>query len=147
MSLSPVNNLPGKEAATSIIRRGADFMFHVADSSGQGVIQAAKENGIYALGAVQDQNSFAPETVLTSFVLDTNKAYDNAVKLVRDDNFTGGIFRPGIELRMNSTGDGVVYIAPFHDLDGAVPNYVKQDLKDLINQILEGNVVVPERLG
>ena len=56
------NSARGKEAATSIIRQGADFMFHVADSSGQGVIQAAHESGIYALGAVQDQNHLAPDT-------------------------------------------------------------------------------------
>src|SRR5919199_4478814 len=48
------NPARGKEAATSIIRQGADFMFHVADSSGQGVIQAANESRLYALGAVQD---------------------------------------------------------------------------------------------
>ena len=136
----------GKEAATSIIRRGADIMFHVADSSGHGVIDAAKENGIYALGAVQDQNHLAPDTILTSFVLDTDKAYEDAVTMVTNGNFTGVILRPGIELGSGSDGQGIIYLAPFHGLEGEIPDSVKERLKDLTSKILDGIIVVPERL-
>ena len=137
----------GKEAATSIIRGGADIMFHVADSSGHGVIDAAKEKGIYALGAVQDQNHLAPDTILTSFVLDTDKAYENAVTMVTNGNFTGTILRPGIELDAGSEGQGIVYLAPFHGLDDKIPDSVKERLKDLTSKIMDGTIVVPERLG
>jgi basic membrane protein A and related proteins len=67
------NPAKGKEAAISQINAGADFLLHVADTSGHGVIQAAKEAGIYAFGAVSDQNKLAPDTVLTSFVLKGTK--------------------------------------------------------------------------
>jgi basic membrane protein A and related proteins len=140
------NPARGKEAATSIIRQGADFMFHVADSSGQGVIQAADESGIYALGAVQDQNHLAPDTVLSSFVLDIDKAYDSAVKMVRDGNFTGKIFRPGIELQRGYDGQGIVYLAPFHGLESRVPESVQERLNKLTNEILQDKIEVPERL-
>jgi len=136
----------GREAATSIIRQGADFMFHVADSSGQGVIQASDESGIYALGAVQDQNHLAPDTVLSSFVLDVDKAYDSAVKMVMDGNFTGKIFRPGIELQRGSDGQGIVYLAPFHGLESRVPESVQERLTRLTNEILQEKIEVPERL-
>jgi len=136
----------GKEAGTSIIKRGADIIFHVADSSGQGVIQAARENGAYALGAVQDQNHLAPDTVLTSLVLDTDKGYDNAVKMLKDGDFTGDIFRPGIEVQKASSGPGIVYLAPFHGLESHIPGDVKQQLKDLTSKILDGKIIVPERL-
>jgi basic membrane protein A len=136
----------GKEAATSIIKQRADFLFHVADSSGQGVIQAARENGIYALGAVQDQNQLAPNTILTSFVLDVDKAYDSAVRMVVDGNFTGKIFRPGIERESGSGGEGVVYLAPFHGLDSKVPVTIKERVNDLTSNILDGKILVPERL-
>ena len=140
------NPARGREAATSIIRQGADFMFHVADSSGQGVIQASHDSGIYALGAVQDQNHLAPDTVLSSFVLDVDKAYDSAVKMVKDGNFTGKIFRPGIELQRGSDGEGIVYLAPFHGLETRVPESVQERLSELTNDILEEKIQVPERL-
>ena len=140
------NPARGKEAATSIIRQGADFMFHVADSSGQGVIQAAHESGIYALGAVQDQNHLAPDTVLTSFVLDVDKAYDSATKMVMDGTFTGKIYTPGIKLQRGYEGQGIVYLAPFHGLESAVPETVQERLNKLTNEILQNKIEVPERL-
>jgi basic membrane protein A and related proteins len=140
------NPARGREAATSIIRQGADFMFHVADSSGQGVIQASDESGIYALGAVQDQNHLAPDTVLSSFVLDVDKAYDSAVRMVMNGNFTGEIFRPGIELERGSDGQGIVYLAPFHGLESRVTESVKERLTKLTIEILHEKIEVPERL-
>jgi basic membrane protein A len=135
----------GKEAATSIIRQNVDVIFHVADSSGQGVIESAKENGVYALGAVQDQNSQAPDTVLTSFVLDVDKAYNQAVNSTLEGSFRGDISKPGIEAEKGAAGDGIVYLASFHDLDSEVPTSVKSKLQQFTNDLLEGRIVVPER--
>ena len=67
----------------SQINKGADLLLHVADTSGHGVIQAAKEKGVYAFGAVSDQNILAPNTVLSSFVLDVVKAFDQADRMVQ----------------------------------------------------------------
>jgi basic membrane protein A len=141
------NPAKGKEAATSLIReQNADIIFHVADSSGRGVIEAAKESDVYALGAVQDQNSLAPETVLSSFVLDVDKAYDNAVRSILNGTFDGVISKPGIEAHKGAPGDGVVFLAPFHSLDDQVPDSVKSRLSSLTSDLLEERLVVPERL-
>lgn len=35
--------------------------------------------------------------VLASFVLDVSKAFDQAIKMVQDGNFSGQIFKPGLE--------------------------------------------------
>lgn len=140
------NPAKGKEAATSIIRQNVDVIFHVADSSGQGVIESAKENGAYALGAVQDQNSLAPGTVLSSFVLDVNKAYSQAVNATLEGSFKGEIQKPGIEAGEGAAGDGIVYLASFHNLDGKVPASVKARLQELTDDLLAGKIVVPERI-
>jgi basic membrane protein A len=140
------NPAKGKEAATSIIRQNADVIFHVADTSGQGVIESAKENGVYALGAVQDQNSLAPDTVLSSFVLDVDKAYNQAVNSTLEGSLKGEIRKPGIETEKSAAGDGIVYIASFHDLDSEVPESAKSKLQELTNSLLNGGIVVPERL-
>jgi basic membrane protein A len=139
------NPAKGKEAAISQINAGADFLLHVADTSGQGVIEAAKEKGIYAFGAVSDQNKLAPETVLTSFVLDVDKAYDQAVKMVQAGNFKGEIFKPGLEIAKGGVGDGIVYLAPFYGLENKVPEDVKVRLNQLTHDIINKKIIVPER--
>lgn len=91
------------------------YLWHAADTSGQGVIQAAKEKGVYAFGAVSDQNKLAPDTVVMSFVLDPVKVYYSVFKMINMNNFTGTIFTLGLESSKNSTTeDGIIYIAPFH---------------------------------
>jgi len=62
------NPLKGKKIAKEMIKKGIDVIFHASDRTGKGVIQAAKENGIYAIGVDANQNHEAPGTVLTSMV-------------------------------------------------------------------------------
>jgi basic membrane protein A and related proteins len=135
----------GKEAGVSLINNGADFLFHVADLSGQGVIQAAKDKGIYALGVVADQHNLAPDTVLTSFVLDMEKAFDQAINAVQNGNFSGQLYKPGLESGKGAAGDGIVFVAPFHNLDSEVPADVKQRLNQIVQDIINDKIVVPER--
>ena len=135
----------GKQAALAQIFFDADFILHVADTSGKGVIQAAKEKGIYAFGAVSDQHHLAPETVLTSFVLDVDKAFDQIVRTVVENRFEGKLYKPGLEVSKGAPGEGIVYLAPFHNLEGRVPEDVKQRLNQLTQDIINGTIVVPEK--
>jgi basic membrane protein A len=140
------NPAKGKEAGLAQINNGADFLFHVADTSGHGVIQAAKERGVYAFGAVADQSGLAPDTVLTSFVLDIDKAFDQALQMVAQDNFEGKIFKPGIEASKGASGDGIVYLAPFGALEDQVPDDVKSRLQQLTQDVIDKKILVPERI-
>jgi basic membrane protein A len=135
----------GRQAALVQIFSGADFILHVADTSGHGVIEAAKERGLFAFGAVSDQNALAPDTVLTSFVLDMDKAFDQIVRTVVENRFEGKIYKPGLEVSKGAPGEGIVYLAPFHNLEGRVPEDVKQRLNQLTQDIINGTIVVPER--
>ena len=80
----------GKELAFTQFNQGADVVYHASGACGIGVIKAAKEEGLYAIGVDSPQNSLAPEHVLTSMV----KRIDNAVyKIVKehyDGNFKAG---------------------------------------------------------
>ena len=135
----------GKEAALSQINSGADFLLQVADTSGAGVIEAAKEKKIFAFGSVSDQYKLAPNTVLTSFVLDEEKAFDQAIKMIQNSNFTGTIFKPGLEPHKGAPGDGIVYLAPFYDLKNMVPDNVETKLNTLKEGIITKKIVIPER--
>ena len=135
----------GKKAALTLIDKNADVLLQVADTSGNGVIRAAKENGIFALGAVSAQNRLSPDTVLCSFVIDDYKAFDFSVNMVEEGKFQGKIFKPGIEAGKGASGDGIVYLAPFHDLDSKVPAAVKVQLHQLTQDVIDKKLVVPER--
>ena len=139
------NPAKGKEAGLAQINNGADFLFHVADTSGHGVIQAAKERNVYAFGAVADQSGLAPDTVLTSFVLDIDKAFEQSLLMVAEDNFRGEILKPGIEAAKGASGDGIVYLAPFNQLDSEVPADVKARLQQLTQDVIDKKILVPER--
>jgi basic membrane protein A len=140
------NPIKGKEAALAQINEGAaDFLLHVADTSGLGVIEAAKEKKIFAFGAVSDQNKLTPNTVLTSFVLDVEKAFDQAIKMIQKGNFSGQVFKPGLEYYKGASGDGIIYIAPFYRLENSVPEDVKIKFNQLKEDIINGKIVVPER--
>jgi len=135
----------GKEAAISQINSGADFLLQVADTSGSGVIQAAKEKKIFAFGSISDQYKLAPNTVLTSFVLDEGKAFDQVIKMIQNSNFTGKIFKPGLEPYKRASGDGIIYIAPFYALENKVPEEVKTKFKSLKDDIINKKIRIPER--
>jgi carbamate kinase len=135
----------GKEAALLQINSGADLILHVADTSGKGVIEAAKEKGVFAFGAVGDQHQLAPKAVLTSFVLDIDKAFDHALKMVAEGQFEGKIFKPGIEASKGASGEGIVYLAPFNELDSEVPDDVKAKLQQLTQDVIDKKILVPEK--
>ena len=137
------NQSKGKLAGLSQIDQGADFLLQVADNAGQGVIQAAKEKGVYAFGAVSDQNKLAPDTVVTSFILDPAKAYDSVFNMIRTNNFTGTIFTPGLESSKNSTTEnGIIYIAPFHGFQKKIPADIQVRLLQLTQDILNKKIIV-----
>ena len=139
------NPSKGKEAALSQISDGADFLLQVADTSVLGVIEAGKEKKIFIFGAISDQYKLAPNTVLTSFVLDEEKAFDQAIKMIQNSNFTGTIFKPGLEPYKGAPGDGIVYLAPFYGLENKVPDDVKTKLNTLKEGIISKEIVIPER--
>jgi hypothetical protein len=87
----------------------------------------------------------APDTVLTSFVLDIDKAFDQATQMVVEDRFEGKILKPGIEEGKGAPGDGIVFLAPFHDLEAEVPSDVKTRLEQLTRDVLDKKITVPER--
>jgi len=136
----------GNAAAEAQIAQGADILFHTADTAGQGMIRAAQDHGIYAMGAVLDQSvtlDWASDTILTSFVLDIEKSFEMAYTITNEGNFVGEMIEPGIETGPGGPGDGIVYLAPFHELDDAVPQDVKNNLDAIVSDIQNGHLVIP----
>jgi len=58
----------GAELAKAQIAQGADVLFAAAGTTGLGVLQAAKDGGIYGIGVDVNQNHLHPGTMLTSML-------------------------------------------------------------------------------
>lgn len=85
----------GKEQALAQVGRGVDVIFQNADAAGLGVIQAARERKVLAIGANANQNGVAPGTMLGSVVIDIPHALLAVAREVRDKAFTGRVIRLG----------------------------------------------------
>lgn len=126
----------GKEAARAMIDNGVDVVGHCANESGTGCINAAKEAGVYATGDSYDQNSLAPQIVLSSSVYHIPHVIELAFKTVADGEFQGGIYQLGMK-------EDAVSIAPYHELEDKIPEEVKELIAERVEAIKAGEFEVP----
>ncbi|MHA5052670.1 BMP family lipoprotein [Streptomyces sp. SD15] len=88
----------GKTAAEGQIEKKADVVYAAAGLSGQGVIEAASANKVWAIGVDSDQYqqealSAYKDSILTSATKDVAKAVYSLAKSVEDGNPETGIVR------------------------------------------------------
>jgi basic membrane protein A and related proteins len=81
----------GREAATAMIGNGADVIWHAADITGLGAIEAAVAVDAKVLGCYSDQTYLAPNHMGSSLVMDLDQMVRKLAYDVRDGTFTGGI--------------------------------------------------------
>lgn len=125
----------GKAIANSMYQQGADIVFHAAGGVGDGVIEAAKEQGKFAIGVDRDQNYMAPDNVITSAMKRVDVGVYNVVKDLKDGKFPGGTTVVyGLE-------EGAVDIAPTSDKH--VPKEILDEVEDLKKDIIDGKIEVP----
>jgi basic membrane protein A and related proteins len=123
----------GKAATIQMYTNGADVVFQAAGGTGNGVIEAAKEQGKYAIGVDKDQSYLAPENILTSAMKRCDNAiYDLIEKMTKGEEVSG-IQTYGME-------NGGVDIAPTTDL---LTDEVLAKVKEVKEKILSGEIVVP----
>jgi basic membrane protein A len=130
----------GKEIALSQASRGADVVFHASGVTGLGVIEGAKERGIYAIGVDANQNHVAPGTMLTSMI----KRVDVAIETFVRDSY-GGTFRGGL-VEFGLADDGVGYALDAYNRD-LIPTDVLQHVDALRDSIVAGEIDVPDETG
>lgn len=124
----------GKAAAVQMFTNGADVVFHAAGATGNGVIEAAKEQGKYAIGVDIDQAYLAPENVITSAMKRCDNAiYDLVEKMTKGEEIQG--------VQTYGMDNGGVDIAPTQDL---LPEEVIAKVQEAKDKILAGDIVVPE---
>lgn len=101
-----------KEAALAQIDGGADVLY----AERFGVVDAAKEKGLLAIGNMSDQNSLAPDTVITSPVWNMNPTVAYVVAQVKAGAYTA------MDLKdFSMMAKGGATLAPFHNLESKIP--------------------------
>ena len=101
-SSNPFNDpVTGKNIALIMNDRGADVLFHIAELTGSGIFEAAKDRKIYAIGCDEDEDEKMPGVILTS----VRVRIDNAVYRVVEE-LIEGIYKPGYTMA-NVKTDGV----------------------------------------
>ncbi len=124
----------GKELALTQYNQGADVIYHASGACGIGVIKAAAEKGLYAIGVDSPQAHLAPYWVLTSMVKRVDNAVFSEVEALSKDTFEAGHKVYGL------AEDGVGYsdqaLAKVH------PDLMNQ-VNQLKQQIIDGDIQVP----
>ena len=123
-----------KEAAIAQIEAGVDVIY----AERFGVIEAAAERGIPAIGNMSDQSKLAPDTVVTSVVWDMWPTVKQVVSLVQAGVFTSQDFG-----QFSFMGKGGSYLAPYHVWDAKLPDEVKAMVVERTKEIVDGNFRVP----
>jgi basic membrane protein A len=101
-----------KEAALAQIDGGADVLY----AERFGVVDAAKEKGLLAIGNMSDQNSLAPDTVITSPVWNMTPTVNYLVAQVKAGAYTA------MDLKdFSMMAKGGATLAPFHNLESKIP--------------------------
>jgi basic membrane protein A len=125
----------GKAIANNMYQQGADIVFHASGGVGDGVIEAAKEKGQWAIGVDKDQNFLAPDNVLTSAMKRVDNAiYDTGKRLI-DGQFAGG---QTVVYNLKNDGVGIAPTSSKH-----VPEAILKEVDGLVAKIKAGEIVVP----
>jgi len=118
-----------KEAALAQIDSGADVLY----AERFGVIEAASENGLWAFGNMSDQNSLAPEYVVSSPVWNMNPTVEFIINQVQTGAYTA------IDLKdFSMVAKGGASLAPFHDTESKLPADLVQKVREKEQQINSG---------
>jgi basic membrane lipoprotein Med (substrate-binding protein (PBP1-ABC) superfamily) len=133
VSVSYINSFfdpaQAKEAALAHVAAGADVLF----AERFGVIEAAKENGIPAFGAMKDQNELAPDTVVTGPVWDMSPTVRYVIDQVKK-----GAYQAQDLKDFSMMVKGGASLAPYHSWEDKLPAEVKDLVKTRMAEIISG---------
>ncbi len=123
-----------KEAAVAMIQNGADYLY----AERFGVFEAAKEAGVYAFGNMSDQNSLAPNVVVTSCVWDVYPLIKKSVESVE-----AGTWKAENLKAWSMMAAGGAKLAPYHGFASKLPAKVKEKVAEVKAKIMDGSFTVP----
>lgn len=132
--------LKGKELTIAQYSQGADIVMNVASGTGNGVLEASKEQNRYAIGVDLDQDSTYPGHIVTSMLKRVDRATYLAIQSVVNDTFNGGEV---IYLNIDNGGIGLTDMTVIREsLGDKFPLYIIDKVKELEEKVRSGEIVV-----
>ncbi len=129
----------GKESALALYAKGVDIVFQVAGKTGEGVFEAAKDNGQYAVGVDTDQRYIAPDNIVASMVKGVGLSIYESIERIQNGTFEkGSVYKYGIK------ENGVDVSYGTEDMEQFVTEEMMQKVQELREKIVNGEIVVPE---
>jgi len=129
-----------KEAALSLIAGGADVIGGKLNAGHAGIIQAAKEKGVWAIGRSFAHTAIAPDRVLANINEKWAEVYVVAVTDLRAGRLTGGYVAYGFDSK-GTTGAELRY-SPERELNTAVPAPVAAEVDAVKKKLASGELRV-----
>jgi basic membrane protein A len=134
----------GKELAKAQYGAGADIIFHASGSTGNGVLEEAKERNKadgkvthFVIGVDSDQWEEGGH-VLTSMVKRVDIVVFDTIKAHKDGKFAAGAHEFGLQ------EDGVGYVRDAKNA-ALIPAEVEARVQALRKEIVEGKIAVPSK--
>jgi basic membrane protein A len=124
----------GKAIANQYYADGADIIYCAAGNTGNGGIEAAKEQGKWVIGVDKDQNYLAPTAVLTSALKRVDVALYDLSK-----EATLGTYKPGGTRLYDLKNDGVGYATTGNH----IPASIIKEVDEIKAKVISGAVKVP----
>ena len=131
----------GKTCAEELNAKGADVIFQIAGNAGNGVFQAAKEKGFYAIGVDEDQKISASEfddVIVCSVKKEIGESiYDAVSDFIVEDEWKGGTNE------VYGIADGYISIAyGSAESTQQVTDDIKNEISELSRKIADGTLEV-----
>lgn len=119
----------GKSIANQMYSKGVDIIFSAAGGVGTGAIESAKENNKYAIGVDMDQNSLAPNNVITSAMKRVDIGVFDIISKIKGESFEGG------KVVVYGLKENAVGIAPStsKNVSKEVLNFVENKKQEIID--------------
>ncbi len=129
-----------KEIALALYESGIDVIYVAAGGSGQGVLEAAQEQGKFIIWVDSNGNHLAPGIVLTSMVKELSASVERVIGETADGNFMAGVRYFGLE------DGGVSYAVDEHN-QSLLSDEILQTVESLKAQIIAGEIDVPNEVS
>ena len=133
----------GKELGKAQYSQGADIVFQIAAGTGQGVFEAAAEDGHYAIGVDSDQALIVEDAdpdqaarILTSMMKNVDNSLFRAIELHQSGELAYG------QVETLGIAEGGVGIARNKFYEESTPEEVKAMVDEAEQKILDGEIMV-----
>jgi basic membrane protein A len=128
----------GRSIAEQMIDADADVLFQVAGLTGQGVLEAACDAGVFGIGVDVDQFLSLPdlgECIVTSAEKKLKESVQAAIERVADESAeSGNIFH---DAAADPPGVG---LAPFHEFEGQIDPSVQEAVDEAFAGLADGSI-------